>query len=62
MKKFSGLLREQTVKFEDKYAKDDKLDSHNCQVRYTSEYRGAAYSICTLTPFRIGLFRAAPPP
>ena len=62
MKKFSESLREQTVKFEYKYAKGDKLDSQNCQNRYTSEYRGAAYSICTLTLFRIGLFGAAPPP
>ena len=62
MKKFSESLREQTIKSEDKYAKGDKLDSQNCQVRYTSEYRGAAYSICSLTLFRIGLFGAAPPP
>ena len=27
MKNFSGSLREQTVQFEDKYAKDDTLDS-----------------------------------
>ena len=62
MKKFSESLREQTIKSEDKYAKGDKLDSQNCQVRYTSEYRGAAYSICSLTLFRIGLFGVAPPP